>query len=340
MPKKKKALITGISGQDGAYLSKFLLDKNYEVVGGERQNANRDLWRLRHLGVEKEVKLIPFELLEENNINREIRVGRYDEVYNLAAQSYVDKSFNSPIYTANVNALGVTRILEAIRQFSCKTRFYQASSSEMYGNVSSKKQNEETNFNPISPYAISKLHAHWMLGIYRKAYNIYCCSGILFNHDSPLRGNDFVTRKIILDLIKVKSGRARCVYLGNIYAKRDWGYSKDYVEAMWKMLQKKKPDDYVISSGVNYTVKDFVNKVSKYLDFDLKWSGKSTNEVAVDKKSKKVIIKIKKDLFRPIEIKSTFGNSSKARKVLKWKPKTDFNSLVKIMCDTELKKNS
>ena len=177
-----------------------------------------------------------------------------------------------------------------------------------------------------------------MLGIYRKAYNIFCCSGILFNHDSPLRGNDFVTRKIIVDLIKVKLGHIRCVYLGNIYAKRDWGYSKDYVEAMWKMLQKKKPDDYVISSGINYTVKDFVNKVSKYLDFDLKWTGKNINEVAIDKKSKNVIIKIKKDLFRPIEIKSTFGNSTKARKVLKWKPKTNFNSLVKIMCDAEIKK--
>ena len=208
----------------------------------------------------------------------------------------------------------------------------------MYGNVNSKIQDEQTSFNPISPYAISKLHAHWMLGLYRNAYNLYCCSGILFNHDSPLRGNDFVTKKIVSDLIKVKFKIIPCIHLGNIYAKRDWGYSVDYVEAMWKMLQKKKPDDYVISSGINHTVKNFVDKVSKYLGFNLKWSGTGLKEKAIDKKSKKTIVKISKEFFRPIEIKSTFGNSQKAHKMLKWRPKTDFNSLVKIMCDAELKK--
>ncbi len=208
----------------------------------------------------------------------------------------------------------------------------------MYGNVKSKRQSELTNFQPISPYAISKLNAHWMLGLYRDAYDLYCCSGILFNHDSPLRGEDFVTRKIVTDLIKVKLNKISYVSLGNIYAKRDWGYSLDYVEAMWKMLQQNKPDDFVISSGVNYTVKTFVNRVAEFLGFYLEWKGNGLNERAIDKKSKKVIIRIKKNLFRPIEIRSTFGNSSKAKKILKWEPKTDFNTLVQIMCNAELDK--
>ena len=335
---KKKALVTGISGQDAAYLSKFLLEKGYEVIGGERQNASRNLWRLKALGVDKKIKMIPFELLDENNINKEIRRGNYDEVYNLAAQSYVDKSFASPIYTSNVNALGVIRILEAIRQFSKKTKLYQASSSEMYGNTDIKFQDEKTNFKPISPYAISKLHAHWMLGLYRNAYNLYCSSGILFNHESPLRGDEFVSKKIVTDLVKVKYKKISCMYLGNIYARRDWGYSLDYVEAMWKMLQQKKADDYVISSGINQTVKSFVNEVAKNLKLDIKWTGKKLNEKAINKKNNKIIIRIKKHLFRPIEIKSTYGNATKAKKNLKWIPKTDFRTLVKIMCDKELEK--
>ncbi len=335
---KKKALITGITGQDGAYLAKFLLNKGYEVVGGERQNASGNLWRLKELGILDKVKIIPFELLEENNINREIRQGKYNEIYNLAAQSYVDKSFLSPIYTANVNALGVIRILEALRQFSKKTKLYQASSSEMYGNTVSTIQDEKTIFKPISPYAISKLHAHWMLGLYRDAYDLFCCSGILFNHDSPLRGDDFVSKKIVTDLIKIKLNLKSCMYLGNIYAKRDWGYSLDYVEAMWKMLQQKKADDFVISSGMNFTVKSFVKKAASNLGFQLKWKGKGLKEVAIDRVRNKVILKIKKEFFRPTEIKSTIGNSSKAKKVLKWKPKTDFDGLVKIMCDAELSK--
>tara|TARA_B100001121_G_C18660219_1_gene608501 strand:+ start:606 stop:1625 length:1020 start_codon:yes stop_codon:yes gene_type:complete len=335
---KKKALITGVTGQDGAYLAKFLLNKGYNVTGGERQNSRRNLWRLKDLSIDKKIKLIPFELLEENNINKVIKRGKYDEVYNLAAQSYVDKSFISPIYTSDVNALGVSRLLEAIRKYSKKTKFYQASSSEMYGNTEAKFQNEKTYFKPISPYAVSKLHAHWMLGIYRSAYNLYCCSGILFNHDSPLRGDEFVSKKIVTDLVKIKFKKISCMYLGNIYAKRDWGYSVDYVEAMWKMLQQKKADDYVISSGINLTVKSFVNEVVKYLGLKIKWEGKGLNEKAINLENNKVIIKIKKDYFRPIEIKSTFGNSKKARRILKWSPKTNFRSLIKILCDKELNK--
>ena len=208
--KKKKALITGITGQDGAYLAKFLLEKGYDVTGGERQNSSNSLWRLKKLNIENQINIVPFELLEENIINKQIRFGKYNEIYNLAAQSFVDKSFISPVYTSNVNALGVTRILEAIRQFSRKTKFYQASSSEMFGNVKSKRKDEKTNFKPISPYAISKLHSHWMINLYREAYNLYCCSGILFNHESPLRGSNYVTQKIVRDLVRVKMKKIPC----------------------------------------------------------------------------------------------------------------------------------
>tara|TARA_A100001015_G_C15023008_1_gene728985 strand:- start:1764 stop:2783 length:1020 start_codon:yes stop_codon:yes gene_type:complete len=335
---KKKALITGITGQDGAYLAKFLLQKGYEVIGGERQNASGNKWRLKELGIENKIQIVPFELLEENSINKEVRRGKYDEIYNLAAQSYVDKSFVSPIYTTNVNALGVIRILEALRQFSNKTKFYQASSSEMYGNNESKIQDEKTSFKPISPYAISKLHAHWMLGLYRNAYNLHCSSGILFNHESPLRSNEFVTQKIITNLIKVKFNLLPCIKLGNIYAKRDWGYSEDYIQAMWKMLQQKKPGDFVISSGNTYTVKDFVKQAAKYLGFNLSWQGKGINEKAINKNNNKLVLKIDKKFFRPNDIQSIHGNSNKAKKILKWKSKTSFEDLVKIMCDAELKK--
>ena len=335
---KKRALITGISGQDGAYLAKLLLKKGYRVFGGERQNASGSLWRLKSLNIENKVEVIPFELLEENNINDVIRNGRFNEVYNLAAQSFVGNSYSNPIFTSNVNALGVTRILEAIRHFSNNTKFYQASTSEMYGNVSSKRQDESTSFKPVSPYAISKLYAHWMVNLYRDAYDIFACSGILFNHESPLRGNEFVTKKIVTELAKVKFNITPHLKLGNINSKRDWGYSKDYVEAMWLMLQKSKPDDYVISSGMTYTVKSFVDKASKYYNFDLEWSGKGLNEKAVDKKSGKTIVKIDKTFFRPTEVNFLYGNSIKAKKILKWETKTSFEDLIRIMCDAELKK--
>ncbi len=335
---KKRALITGISGQDGAYLTQFLLKKGYEVVGGERQNASGSLWRLRELGIDKDIEVVTFELLEENNINEVIKNGNFTEIYNLAAQSFVGSSYVTPLFTTNVNALGVTRILEAIRNYSNKTRFYQASTSEMYGNSIFKKQNENTNFQPTSPYAISKLYAHWMVNLYRDAYNIFCCSGILFNHESPLRGKEFVTKKIISDLARVKFNLIPYVRLGNIYSKRDWGYSKDYVGAMWKMMQQKKPDDYVISSGSTNTVKSFVNKAAKHFDFDLIWKGKGLNEKAFDKNSKKLIVKIDKNYFRPTEVNYLYGDSSKAKKILKWSPKTSINELIRIMCDYELSK--
>tara|TARA_Y200000002_G_scaffold382127_1_gene398170 strand:+ start:2161 stop:3180 length:1020 start_codon:yes stop_codon:yes gene_type:complete len=333
---KKKALITGISGQDGAYLAKLLLEKNYNVVGGERQNANRNLWRLKKLQIEKEIKIIPFEMLEENNINKVVRDEKFNEIYNLAAQSFVDKSFISPVYTSNVNSLGVTRLLEAIRHYSKKTKLYQASSSEMFGNTLSKYQEEKTYFQPLSPYAISKLYSHWMLNLYREAYNLFCCSGILFNHDSPLRGKEFVAKKIVHDLAQVKFKIIPCLKVGNIYVRRDWGYAADYVEAMWKMLQHSRPDDYVISSGINHSIKSFISKVAKYYGFNIFWKGKGVNEQAIDKLTGKTIVKIDKKFFRPTEVNKTYGNPKKAKRILKWKPATGLDELVKIMCDEEL----
>ncbi len=334
----KKALITGISGQDGAYLSKYLLKKGYQVFGGIRQNASGSPWRLNELGIENDVTLLPFEMLEENNINHVIRTHRFNEIYNLAAQSFVGNSYSNPIFTSNVNALGVARILEAVRHFSKTTKVYQASTSEMFGNSSSKKQNETTLLQPISPYSVSKLYSHWMINLYRDAYDLFCCSGILFNHESPLRGKEFVTKKIITDLARVRYNSLSHLSLGNIYSKRDWGYAGDYVEAMWLMLQQRKADDFVISSGKTYTVKDFINKAAKYYGFDLKWQGKGLSEKAIDKKTNKIIIKIDKKYFRPTEVNHLYGDSSKARKILNWSPKTNINELIKKMCDYELEK--
>ncbi len=334
----KKALITGVSGQDGAYLAGFLLNKGYKVVGAERQNASGGLWRLRELKIEDQVEVIPFELLEDNNINSVVKNGKFDEIYNLAAQSFVANSYNSPIFTSDVNALGVTRILEAVRHFSPRTRFYQASTSEMYGNVKSKRQNEQTSFQPVSPYAISKLYAHWIVNMYRDAYNIYCCSGILFNHESPLRGKEFVTKKIISDLAKVKYRKLSKLKLGNIYSKRDWGFALDYVEAIWLMLQQKKPDNFVISSGKTHTVKSFVDKAAKNFGFDLKWKGNDLQETAIDINTGKVVVAIDKKFFRPTEVNYLYGDASKARKILKWTPKTSLNELIKKMCDYEISK--
>lgn len=335
---KKRALITGISGQDGAYLAQFLLKKGYTVFGGVRQNASGSLWRLKELGIEKSIDVIPVELIEENNINNLIRNCRFDEIYNLAAQSFVGNSYESPLFTSNVNALGVTRILEAIRHFSRNTKLYQASTSEMFGNSNLKKQNEKSIFKPTSPYAISKLHSHWMINLYREAYNVFCCSGILFNHESPLRGKEFVTKKIVSDLAKVKHNIIPNIKLGNIYSKRDWGFAKDYVEVMWKMLQLKTPDDFVISSGKTYTVKSFVNKAAKEFGYNLFWSGKGLNEKAYDKQTKKLIVGIDKNYFRPTEVNFLCGDSLKAKKILNWNPRTDLNQLIKIMCDFEMSK--
>jgi|TARA_B110000003_G_scaffold275671_1_gene318992 GDPmannose 4,6-dehydratase len=334
---KKIALITGISGQDGAYLAKFLLDKKYKVIGTDRRSARSVNWRLRRLGVENKIIFEEMELGEIYEIQRVFKKYRIDEVYNLAAQSFVGTSFSSPLNTANITGLGTLRILETIRSINSKIKFYQASSSEMFGDVLEKIQNEKTPLNPQSPYAISKVFSHYLTQNYRNSYNMFATSGILFNHESPLRGEEFVTRKIVIGLVKILKKETNYIELGNIYAKRDWGYAKEYVEAMWKMLQRNSPDDYIVSTGRTYSIKDFINIATKYLKMDVKWIGKGLKEKLVYKSSKKTIIKINPKFFRPSEVNILIGDSSKAKKILKWKPKTDLKKLIKIMIDDELK---
>ncbi len=338
MAKKKIALITGVSGQDGSYLAHFLLQKNYKVIGSDRRSARNTQWRLDRLGIMDKLIYEELELGEIFEIQRLFKKYNFDEVYNLAAQSFVGSSFNSPLNTANITALGVLRFLECIRTISPKTKFYQASSSEMFGDVLEKIQNEKTPFNPQSPYAISKMFGHFATTNYRLSYNLFAVSGILFNHESPFRGEEFVTRKIIKGFINILKGKQKFIELGNIEAKRDWGYAKEYVEAMWKMLQNKSPKDYVISTGKTYSVKEFVNEVARYLNFKTKWIGKSSlNKKLIHTDTNKVLVKINKKFFRPAEVNFLKGDFSKARKELNWKPKTDFKKLVKIMVDEELK---
>jgi len=334
---KKTALITGISGQDGAYLAKFLLDKNYKVIGTDRRSARSVNWRLRRLGIANKIIHEEMELGEIYEIQRVFEKYKLNEVYNLAAQSFVGTSFSSPLNTANITGLGTLRILETIRSTNPKIRFYQASSSEMFGDVLEKNQKETTPLNPQSPYAISKVFSHYLTQNYRNSYNIYATSGILFNHESPLRGEEFVTRKIIIGLVGILKNEINSFELGNIYAKRDWGYAKEYVEAMWKMLQMKRPDDYVISTGKTYSIKDFINKATKYLKMNVVWTGKGLNEKLINKNSNKTIIRINPKFFRPAEVNILIGDSKKAQKKLKWKPNTNLDQLIKIMIDDELK---
>lgn len=335
--KKKVALITGVSGQDGAYLAKFLLDNNYTVVGADRRSSRSDYWRLKRLNINNNIIFEELELAEINEMIRLIKKYNFNEIYNLAAQSFVQSSFSSPINTANISGLGVLRILEVIRNFSPTTKFYQASSSEMFGNTAEKKQNEKTPFNPMSPYAIAKVFGHFVTKNYRDSYNLFAVSGILFNHESPLRGEEFVTRKITLGLVKIINGDLDFLELGNIYSKRDWGYAKEYVKIMWKMLQQTVANDYVISTGETHTVKEFINEAVKYLDLKTTWKGKGLNEELIDLEKNKPIIKISKRFFRPAEVDILLGNSAKAKKYLKWKPETNFKDLVKIMMENELK---
>ena len=333
----KTALITGITGQDGAYLAELLLKKKYKIIGTQRRSARKNNWRLKRLGIEKKIKIEELELSEENEINRLFQKYSFHEVYNLAAQSFVSTSFNSPVNTSDITGLGVLRILEAIRTFSPKTKFFQASSSEMFGESFEKKQNERSRFNPQSPYAISKLFGHYITKNYRKAFNIFAVSGISFNHESPLRGEEFVTRKITKGLVSIIRGDLNLLELGNINAKRDWGYAKEYAEAMWKVMQLKKPEDFVISTGKSYSIKEFVNECVRYLKIDAKWVGQKLNLKLVHKKSSKTIIKINKKFFRPSEVNYLRGDSKKINKFINWKSKTTLSDLVKIMIDEEIK---
>ena len=334
---KKTALITGITGQDGAYLAELLIKKNYRVIGALRRSARQDNWRLKRLNIDKKIIFEELELSEENEINRLFKKYKFNEVYNLAAQSFVATSFNSPLNTSNITGLGVLRILEAIRTYSPRSKFFQASSSEMFGQTFENKQDEQSKFNPQSPYAIYKLYGHYITKNYRKSYNLYAASGIAFNHESPLRGEEFVTRKITKGLVSIMKGELKVLELGNVYAKRDWGYAKEYAQGMWQMLQLKKADDFILSTGKTYTIKNFIDECVKYLKMETIWIGKNLKLRLVNKKTKKDLIKINKKYFRPAEVDYLRGDSKKANKVLKWKAKTDLKGLVKLMIDEEMK---
>jgi GDPmannose 4,6-dehydratase len=338
----KKALITGITGQDGSYLAEFLLNKGYEVHGIKRRTSLINTDRIDHLYQdphEQDLKFILHhgDLTDATSLIRIVQEVQPDEIYNLAAQSHVAVSFEEPEYTANSDALGALRILEAIRilKLEKKTKYYQASTSELYGLVQEIPQNEKTPFYPRSPYAVAKLYAHWITVNYREAYDIYACNGVLFNHESPVRGETFVTRKITRALTKIKLGLQKDLYLGNLNAKRDWGHAKDFVEAQWLMLQQQKPEDFVIATGKQHSIRDFINLASKNLDMKIDWKGKNLDEVGSF--NGKDIIKVDPRYFRPAEVEDLLGDSSKAKEKLNWVPKISFEQLVKEMIDEDLK---
>jgi GDPmannose 4,6-dehydratase len=339
----KKALITGITGQDGAYLAELLLEKDYEVHGVKRRSSLFNTDRIDHLYQDPHDKNPKFflhhgDLTDSSSLIRIIQEVQPDEIYNLAAQSHVAVSFEEPEYTANSDALGALRILEAIRILGLekKTRFYQASTSELFGEVQETPQNEKTPFHPRSPYAVAKLYAYWITINYREAYGIYACNGILFNHESPMRGETFVTRKITRALVRIKLGLQDCVYLGNIDAKRDWGHAKDYVEMQWLMLQQDKPEDFTISTGEQHSVRDFIEIAAKEVDIEIKWKGEGIDEVGIDTKTDNIIVRIDKRYFRPTEVETLLGDSSKAKDQLNWQPKISFQELVSEMMLADL----
>ncbi len=340
--KKKVALITGVTGQDGSYLAEFLLNKNYTVHGIIRRSSSFNTKRIDHLYQDPFTKSRNFNLhygdmTDSLSLQRIINEIQPNEIYNLAAQSHVAVSFQQPEYTANSDALGTLRILEILRNLKLKKiKFYQAGTSEMFGKVQEIPQNEKTKFYPRSPYAAAKLYAHWVTINYREAYNIFACNGILFNHESPVRGETFVTKKITSGLCKIKLGKQKKLILGNLDAKRDWGHAKDYIRAMWMILQQKKPDDFVIATGKNYSVKECINTACKYLDIKIKWTGKGINTKGYDQKGN-CIIECDKRYFRPTEVDTLLGDASKAYKLLKWKPKISFKNLIKEMVETDLK---
>ena len=339
---KKIALIFGVTGQDGSYLSRLLLKKGYEVHGVIRRSSSINTKRIDDIYQEPFTKKKNFilhygDVTDGTSVFDLIKQIKPKEIYNLAAQSHVAVSFQVPEYTTNADALGSLRILDSIVKINPKIKYYQAGSSEMYGKVQSFPQTEKTPFYPRSPYAVSKVYAHWITINYRESYNLFASNGILFNHESPLRGETFVTKKIVKALCKIKLKKQKKLYLGNIYAKRDWGHAEDYVVAMWKILQYKIPDDWVICTGKQYSVKEFINLVAKKINLEISWKGKGLKEIALSKDNK-IIIEIKKRYFRPSEVDNLKGNSSKAKKLLKWKPSKDLNSLIQDMVTYELKK--
>ena len=328
----KKALITGITGQDGSYLAELLLSKGYEVHGIVRRSSLINTHRIDH--IYEKITLHYGDLTDPVNIMGVIRQVEPAEIYNLGAQSHVKVSFEMPEYTSNVDALGTLRILEAVRMLGMEkdVRIYQASTSELYGGLQGTPLTETTPFHPRSPYGVAKLYGYWIIKNYREAYGFHASSGILFNHESPRRGETFVTRKITQGLSKISVGLQNVLYLGNLNAKRDWGHAKDYVEAMWLMLQQDEPDDYVIATGEQYSVRDFVNEAAPYFGFKIEWMGEGEDEVGLDWNTKKSIIGINPRYFRPAEVDSLLGDATKAKEVLGWEPKTSFKELVEDMC--------
>lgn len=338
----KRALITGVTGQDGSYLAAFLLQKGYEVHGIRRRSSSFNTGRIDHLLQDPHTPGCRFflhygDITDYSSLIRIIQLVQPDEIYNLAAQSHVAVSFEQPEYTVESDALGPLRMLEAIRVLGLekRTRFYQASTSEMFGKVQEIPQRETTPFYPRSPYGIAKLYAHWITALYRQAYGLYACSGILFNHESPVRGETFVTRKIVRALVRIQLGLQDCLYLGNLDAKRDWGHARDYVEAMWLMLQQDQAEDFVIATGVQHSVRDFVCAVAKELGSSIRWQGNGVEEEGFDAKSGKRVVAIDRRYFRPAEVDTLLGNAAKAQEKLGWKPRTSFIGLISEMVRDE-----
>ena len=341
---RKRALITGVTGQDGAYLAEFLLAKGYEVHGIKRRTSLFNTDRIDHLYQDPHVEDRHFilhygDMTDTSSLIRVIQQVQPDEIYNLAAQSHVAVSFEEPEYTADSDALGALRLLEAIRILGLekKTKYYQASTSELYGQVQEVPQNEKTPFYPRSPYAVAKLYAYWITVNYREAYGIYACNGILFNHESPVRGETFVTRKITRALARIKLKLQDCLYLGNLDARRDWGHAKDYVEMQWLMLQQDEPEDFVIASGIQYTVRDFVNAAAKELGISIRWEGEGEEEKGFDEHTGRLIVAVDPRYFRPTEVETLLGDASKAREKLGWKPRISLDELVAEMVREDLK---
>lgn len=333
----KKALITGIRGQDGAYLAKSLLEKGYDVYGADRRSGDTTHWRLEELGISRDIKIEYMDLLEHTNILNVIDRIEPDEVYNLAAQSFVGTSFEQPIITSDINSMGVIRLLESLRRVNPDVKFYQASTSEMFGKVQEIPQTENTPFYPRSPYGVGKLYSHWMTVNYREAHNMFACSGILFNHESPLRGIEFVTRKITRAIAAIRKGDQEKLILGNLDAKRDWGFAGDYVEGMRLMLQHEKADDYVLATGETRTVREFVELAFKNADIDIIWDGEKEKSVGIDKKSDKVLVEVSSEFYRPSEVDILMGNPEKAKKILNWEPKVKFEELVRMMVEFDIR---
>ena len=334
----RKALITGITGQDGAYLARLLLDKGYKVFGAYRRTSSPNLWRLENLGIAQLVDMVCMELTDSSSVTSVMRACEPDEVYNLAAQSFVPTSFEQPLYTGELDGLSVTRVLETIRSLKLDTRFYQASTSEMYGKVQDVPQTETTPFYPRSPYGVAKLYGHWITINYRESYGVYACSGILFNHESPLRGLEFVTRKITSGFAQLKLGLPNRVALGNLDSQRDWGFAGDYVDGMWRMLQHRVAGDYVLATGVTTSIRRFAELVAAALDVDLIWEGEGAAEIGVDRRTGKPWVCVDPQYYRPAEVDLLLGNPAKAKSTLGWTQTVSIEALVEKMAQADLRR--